>query len=405
MKRILAFLRSLDWRVLLAVPVLSVLLGVLNNLRVSEDQRVRWSGERVKDVAVKTDAVGAKRGVWTADFTAATNAAAAAHVPVVVVVTQQGCQYCARLHKALDSVAVKTWQKKRGWYFVLVDRDKRPDAYEFVLTTPTKLTAAPYVGVYWTRADGTQAMRNFPGRAGRMEVFKDKTLALEWMRAVEASVHGAPGLNGGDSVSSIARSSKVRVAAAVDLQNGAAGRVKMSPRVTFIKEGQKVTLTAEPKRGSVFAGWRHPDGRIVYGKSRMTLGSHSQSGTYTAVFRRLADCAAPKLSLPERELAWTEGRYEKLTLRVNADARPVSFACEGLPPGMFLTSRTAGVVQGRPQTNGVWRVEVTASGMSRALPEAKGAFTVRVAPRPVPKAGAGEDEDDVGGTDEDDEVN
>ena len=96
MKRILAFLRSLDWRVLLAVPVLSVLLGVLNNLRVSEDQRVRWSGERVKDVAVKTDAVGAKRGAWTADFTAATNAAAAAHVPVVVVVKQKGCPFCSR---------------------------------------------------------------------------------------------------------------------------------------------------------------------------------------------------------------------------------------------------------------------------------------------------------------------
>ena len=49
MNRIWEFLRSLDWRVLFAVPVLAVLLGVANNLRVSEDQRVRWSGERLEE--------------------------------------------------------------------------------------------------------------------------------------------------------------------------------------------------------------------------------------------------------------------------------------------------------------------------------------------------------------------
>ena len=46
MKSIWKFLRSLDWRVLFAVPVLSLLLGVANNLRVPKEQQVRWSGER-----------------------------------------------------------------------------------------------------------------------------------------------------------------------------------------------------------------------------------------------------------------------------------------------------------------------------------------------------------------------
>ena len=115
MNRIWTFLRGLDWRVLLALPVLSVLLGVANNWRVSEDQRVRWSGEPIQDVAVAADAVGAQRGTWTSDFDAATNAAASAHVPVVVVVTQKGCQYCSRLHQALDGPAVRDWQKARGW--------------------------------------------------------------------------------------------------------------------------------------------------------------------------------------------------------------------------------------------------------------------------------------------------
>ena len=53
MKRLWAFLRGFDWRVLLAVPVLSVLLGVVNNLRVPEDKRVRWSGEPAGDVSAR----------------------------------------------------------------------------------------------------------------------------------------------------------------------------------------------------------------------------------------------------------------------------------------------------------------------------------------------------------------
>ena len=56
MKHLWAFLRGFDWRVLLAVPVLSVLLGIANNLRVPEDKRVRWSGESARDVSARVRA-------------------------------------------------------------------------------------------------------------------------------------------------------------------------------------------------------------------------------------------------------------------------------------------------------------------------------------------------------------
>ena len=394
MNRIWTFLRGLDWRVLFAVPVLSALLGVANNWRVSEDQRVRWSGEPIQDVAVAADAVGAQRGTWTSDFDAATNAAASAHVPVVVVVTQKGCQYCSRLHQALDGPAVRDWQKARGWYFVLAEREKRPDVADFAVSTPVTNTVAPYVGVYWTRADGTQAMRNFPGRQGQMGVKKEKTLALEWIRAVESSVPDAPGMEGNTSAASIVKEAKKRIAAVVELDKGAEGHVKMSPRVKFIKEDQKVVLTAVPKKGSVLAGWRYPDGRVVRGKTRLTIGSHYPEGTYTAIFRRPENCAAPVLHLPEQEVTWTEWDREKLTLRVNADAYPVAFNCTGLPPGVYLSSRLAGIIAGQPQTSGVWRVEVTAKGVDRAQPTATGAFTLRVLPRKEPKDDDAADEDD-----------
>ena len=397
MNRAWKFLRSLDWRVLFAVPVLSVLFGVANNLRVPEDQRVRWSGAPVRDEAVAADETGAQRGAWTADFDAATNAAEAAHVPVVVVVTQKGCAFCARLHKALNGPAVKDWQRARGWYFVVAERERRPDVADFVVSTPVTNTIAPYVGVYWTRADGTQAMRNFPGRQGQMGVKKEKTLALEWIRAVEVSVPGAPGMAGGASAASIVKGAKKRIAAAAELEKGAEGHVKMTPHVEFLREEQKVVITAKPKKGSVLAGWRYPDGRMVHGRASLTVGSDSPEGTYTALFRRPENCAAPVLQLPTQEVAWTEWEHEKLPLRVNADAYPVTFSCKGLPPGMYLSLRKPNVLVGQPQTAGVWRVEVTARSSSRALPAAKGVLTVRVSPRKAPAAGDG-------GADEDDEV-
>ena len=392
--RILNFLRGLDWRVLLAVPVLSVLLGVANNMRVSEEQRVRWSGVRSEKASDEIAAQDVKRGVWTSNFDVATNLAASAHVPVVVVVTLGGCGYCSSLRKVLNGVAVRSWQKERGWYFVLVDRKKCERAYELVRNTPFISKTPPYVGVYWTHADGTKTMRNFPGRQGMMGVKREKMVALEWILAVEASVPGAPGLENGVAAATIVNEAKVRVETAVDERNGAAGRVRKVPDIDAIIEGQKVTLTAEPQRGSVFAGWRYPDGNFVYEKSRLVVGTDFMGGTYTAVFLRPEDCAKPVLQLPEGEVEWTEMQFAELKLRVDSDDYPVVLSCRGLPLGMRLLSRTEGVISGRPMTNGVWKVEVKAEGISRQLPTVTGTFTVRVAPQAHPPGNAGTGEKD-----------
>lgn len=380
MKPVLSFLRSLDWRVLLAVPVLSVLLGVANNMRVSEEHRVQWSGAHGENASDEIATRDVKRGVWTSNFDAATNLAESAHIPVVVAVTMSGCGHCSILRKVLNGVAVKTWMKERNWYFVHVDRRKCEQAYKLVRNTPLTNTTAPYVGVYWTHKDGTKSMRNFPGRKGLMGVKREKTFSLEWMLAVEASVPGAPGLDSGVAAATIVDGAKVPIATAVDQGNGAAGRIKKVPDVDFITEGHPVSLTAEPQKGSVFAGWRFPDGRFVCEKSRLTIGTDSSGGTYTAVFLRPENCTPPVLLLPENEVEWNERQFAKLTLRATSKDYPVMFSCRGLPLGMKLLSRTDGVIAGRPWTNGVWRVEVKAEGISRQLPTATGSFTVRVAP-------------------------
>ena len=297
MNRIWTFLRGLDWRVLFALPALAVLLGIANNLRVTPDLRVRWSGERPTIVneaeatggdtgssspeehteAASKTATDVERGTWTSNFVAATNAAEAAHLPVVVAALLPGCPACVRFHGALDNEEVKAWQKKLGWYFVMSTSSEHNKTLEFARSTPIRNKKPPYVGVYWLRPDGRRTMRNFSAKSGQMGIPEENSLVQEWMHAIEASVPGAPG------ASFVAPQG---LGVQINAKRLGSGRVKMVPETDLIKPGQKVVMTAKPNRGNEFAGWKYPDGRIVNGEPQLTLDDQCQAGVYTAMFRR-----------------------------------------------------------------------------------------------------------------------
>ena len=300
MNRIWTFLRGLDWRVLFALSALAVLLGIANNLRVSPDLRVRWSGERPTIVS-EAEATGGdsesaspveraenasgvetvvERGAWTSNFVAATNAAEAAHLPVVVAALLPGCPACVRFHSALDNEEVKAWQKKLGWYFVMSTSPEDKETLDFVRSTPIRNKTPPYVGVYWLRPDGRRTMRNFPAKSGQMGISEENSLVQEWMHAIEASVPGAPG------ASFVTKQGLgVQVSAKSESERSGLGRVKMVPKTNLILPGQKVVLTAKSDIGSEFVGWRFPDGRIVNGEPQLTLDDQCQAGVYRAIFR------------------------------------------------------------------------------------------------------------------------
>lgn len=302
MNRIWAFLHGLDWRVLFSLPPLAVLLGIANNLRVSPDLRVRWSGERPAIVneaeATGGDAGSAspverpeiasgaetavERGVWTSNFVAATNAAEAAHLPVVVAALLPGCPACVRFHGMLDNEEVRAWQKKLGWYFVMSTSSEDKEILKFVKSTPARNKTPPYVGVYWLRPDGRRTMRNFSAKSGQMGIPEENSLVQEWMHAIEASVPGAPGAS---FVSE--HGLGVQICAKIESEKFGFGRVKMAPETEVILPGQKVVLTAKPTKESEFAGWRYPDGQIVNGEPQLTLDDQCQAGVYRAIFRRI----------------------------------------------------------------------------------------------------------------------
>ena len=155
-----------------------------------------------------------------------------------------------------------------------------PEVLNFVKNTPVRNKKPPYVGVYWTRADGTCAMRNFTAKSGHMGVPAESSFGQEWMHAVEASVPGAPG-----ATFAAENSMGVQISARAESERFAMGRVKMSPKVDAILPGQKVVLTAQPLSGSVFAGWRYPDGKIMQGGPQLILDDKCQPGVYRAIFR------------------------------------------------------------------------------------------------------------------------
>ena len=302
MNRIWTFLRSLDWRVLFLLPALAVLLGIANNLRVSPDLRVRWSGKRpaivdkteatggntgsAKPMERPKDASGAEtvveRGVWTSNFVAATNAAEVAHLPVVVAALLPGCPSCMRFHSAIDNEEVKAWQKKLGWYFVMSTSYEDKETIDFVRSTPIRNKTPPYVGVYWLRPDGRRTMRNFSAKSSLMGIPEENSLVQEWMHAIEASVPGAPGAS-----FVLKQGLGVQVSAKIESKKFGLGRVKMEPKTDIILPGQKVVLTAKPINESEFAGWRYPDGRIVDGEPQLTLDDQCQAGVYRAIFQRI----------------------------------------------------------------------------------------------------------------------
>ena len=276
------FLKSLDWRVLFAVPVLSVLLGVANNMRVSEDRRVIWSGDfPTMEEMAETDV---ECGTWTTDFAAATNAAEVTHLPVVVVALFSRCPSCRRFHQEIQNEEITAWQKKLGWYFVMLSYDEDPEAFNFVKNTPVSNEMPPCVWVYWSRADGKRVIRNFSAVSKHMGIPAEPSLRQEWMHAVEATFPGAPGVSFVPP-----HGVGVQIAVKAESRKRGRGQVEMSPQVDVVLPGQKVVLTAKPKTGSVFAGWQYPDGRIVDGEPQLTLDDQCQAGEYRAIFHRRKD--------------------------------------------------------------------------------------------------------------------
>ena len=113
----------------------------------------------------------AAKGVWLADFVAATNAAFSTGTPIVLVASKSGCSHCAALKTDCEASSFKSWMAEGRFYFCRVEKDAN-NAYSYISTaggTSTKITEFPMVSLVWPKAASATAIC-FAGRSGRMLV-------------------------------------------------------------------------------------------------------------------------------------------------------------------------------------------------------------------------------------------
>lgn len=107
---------------------------------------------------------------WSSDFHASTNLAIQAHVPLVMIWGNRGCEHCQRLEADVQEAGFADWRAASGYQFCFVlgslgkDPANAKGARTFSGTaggTMASPRSYPFVCVYWRRPDGTLSARSF----------------------------------------------------------------------------------------------------------------------------------------------------------------------------------------------------------------------------------------------------
>ena len=300
-----------------AIPVLAVVLGVLNNLRVYEERRVAWpwedvaepvpeKKEKVPDVepvaapaavpAIVTTEDAAQQEVvpevWTTRFPVALARARAEHRPLLLAGGLQGCGGCMRMERSLEDKIFKAWVKGTGAYLVrfrVNEAATSPDqGAAWTFYKELKLLGElqkPFVGVYWPCPTGEEVRVGFAYARGKMPGGSHPSLTVEYLKSLNLLLADyLTGLGSRPTIDQVLEASVKHISVACD----GPGRISMTPADGRLVGGENVRVVVRPDAGFVLEGWRGPDGTMLAHKKNMTLSLPYQveEGTYTAVLRR-----------------------------------------------------------------------------------------------------------------------
>lgn len=218
-------------------------------------------------------------GEWTCSYSKAKSYADSKNIPIVVFYANPGCGYCNSLISALggNKTDFTAWRKARGYVMVFAYGTKTNakygmsasdgnTAYSFVYLSKSDFQKTvpkskannwgyPFIRVYWKKGpSGKSVSQKFVGRSGVMPV-TGGTLTQQFMNSVDSLVG--------------AYASMVKFA--VTVSPAGAGTATSSASGGFA--GDRVTLKAAAKSGSIFSGWFEGDALLSQDKSySYTLG-------------------------------------------------------------------------------------------------------------------------------------
>lgn len=285
------------------------------------------------------------------DFDAVTNRAVQTGRPLVAVFVSKDCHFCRRLEKACAANSFSEWIAGKPFDVAWVTGATNSPACRFCMDSPNALHDFPTVAVWAPAKDGTAFKTNFVGRRKSMPVTDARTLAECFMLSLDGILRTE---KGSAEISGIVGRNVMKVDARKNVTPGADGTVTMRPESGLISEDGAVTLTAVPARGSIFVGWRSPDGKWHSFRPRIQVNADCTVGTYTAEFTAASNCAPAVVANKDAVVKMRKSEPFEFAFKVNDDARPLIFMAENLPPGLALL-RNDGVIRGTPRRSGKFK--------------------------------------------------
>lgn len=319
-------------------------------------------------------------GVWCDDFTNALEVAKAAHRPILIVTAGTECSFCYRLNKCMNGTDFKTWREDRRIYMVHVN-DKHPQykaAETFQRDGFRSVTGIPIVCVYWLKGDGTEVKQTFSGRRGTMPGIRHKFLQMELISALDKIL--------ADYIATLSQPKEIlhspdskyfKHAVA-----GGSGKITMDPASGELADerGAVVITAGADDPGCVFWGWTDPGGKTVAYARKLVIDSGMTEGTYTANYRKAADCKPPAFSVSKEPVTARTGKKFRYRLEVDETTRPMTFSAEGMPFGLSLDAEE-GVFSGTLWREGCYNITVKAKGGDLAATQLARQFQLVVAPK------------------------
>ncbi len=133
-------------------------------------------------------------GAWMGSFPMATNYAFSTGKPLVMLWSNDGCEYCNALKTSLKKQPFKDWQAAQSFVFCAVEGKAKKDvagnagAKEFAKTgggNGFKTGSFPFVTLIWKKDGAVKAVTAFSGRTGEMGVPAQAELSSEFIKAIE----------------------------------------------------------------------------------------------------------------------------------------------------------------------------------------------------------------------------
>ena len=302
-------------------------------------------------------------GVWNSNLAEVVKEARARHLPMMLVLGNEGCHHCVRLANSFDGVAFNLWQKDRNILMAYVHnylkgrKISSQTVRKLIPFFKAKNRAFPLVYVWWPKDDGTEVGKVFSGRRDSTDGDAHEHLSMEIMSAIDKALGSYLTIAPHRTLEQILKDCPKKISTLSTV----GGTVSIEPESGMMTEGEKVKLKACPDGKHVFFKWTDPDGTACGHRQELTVTGSMAEGAYKAHFKAVADILPPLQNSSPTSICIQAGEPFKHEIALDQDRLPVSFKTGKLPAGVKFDS-CCGIVTGTARKEGTNIIDIVIIG-------------------------------------------